>query len=81
MAKCYAGPDKNLYLRGKIFYYMIELPRENGKRRYYIKSLHTDNYYEAREKVKDMANNVDKAEINKTFAFDDIQVAKIVVKF
>ena len=68
MAKCYAGPDKNLYLRGKIFYYMIELPRENGKRRYYIKSLHTDNYYEAREKVKDMANNVDKAEINKTFA-------------
>lgn len=68
MAKCYAGPDKNLYLRGKIFYYMIELPRVDGKRRYYIKSLHTDNYYEAREKVKDMANNVDKAEINKTFA-------------
>ena len=68
MAKCYASPDKNLYLRGKIFYYMIELPRENGKRRYYIKSLHTDNYYEAREKVKDMANNVDKIEINKTFA-------------
>lgn len=68
MAKCYAGPDKNLYLRGKIFYYMIELPRENGKRRYYIKSLHTDNYYEAREKVKDMANNVDKTQINKTFA-------------
>jgi len=54
MAKCYAGADKNLYLRGKIFYYMIELPRENGKRRYYIKSLHTDNYYEAREKVKDI---------------------------
>ena len=68
MAKCYASPDKNLYLRGKIFYYMMELPRENGKRRYYIKSLHTDNYYEAREKVKDMANNVDKTQINKTFA-------------
>ena len=31
MAKCYAGPDKNLYLRGKIFYYMIELPRVNGR--------------------------------------------------
>lgn len=48
IAKCYAGPDKNLYLRGKIFYYMIELPRENGKRRYYIKSLHTDNYLQSR---------------------------------
>ena len=68
MAKCYAGPDKNLYLRGKIFYYMIELPRIDGKRRYYIKSLHTDNYYEAREKVKDMEKNVDKTQINKTFA-------------
>lgn len=68
MAKCYAGPDKNLYLRGKIFYYMIELPRVDGKRRYYIKSLHTDNYFEAREKVKDMEKNVDKTQINKTFA-------------
>lgn len=68
MAKCYAGPDKNLYLRGKIFYYMIELPRENGKRRYYIKSLHTDNYYEAREKVKDMSKNVDRTKINQTFS-------------
>ncbi len=67
MAKCYAGADKNLYLRGKIFYYMIELPRENGKRRYYIKSLHTDNYYEAREKVKDMEKNIDKVQINQTF--------------
>ena len=67
MAKCYAGSDKNLYLRGKIFYYMMELPRENGKRRYYIKSLHTDNYYEAREKVKDMEKNVDKKQINQTF--------------
>ena len=68
MAKCYAGPDKNLYLRGKIFYYMIELPRENGKRRYYIKSLHTDNYFEAREKVKDMSKNTDKIHLNNTFS-------------
>lgn len=30
---------------------MIELPRENGKRRYFCKSLHTTNYYEAQVSV------------------------------
>ena len=68
MAKCYAGPDKNLYLCGKIFYYMIEIPRVDGKRRYYIKSLHTDNYFEAREKVKNMSKNTDKIHLNNTFS-------------
>ena len=28
-----------------VFYYMVELPRQDGKRRYFIKSLHTKNYY------------------------------------
>ncbi len=45
-ANCQA--NDNLYLRGDVFYYMVELPRQNGKRRYFIKSLHTKNYYEAR---------------------------------
>lgn len=51
-ANCQA--NDNLYLRNNVFYYMKELPRQNGKRRYFIKSLHTKNYYEALEKVKQM---------------------------
>ena len=43
-ANCQA--NDNLYLRGDVFYYMVELPRQDGKRRYFIKSLHTKNYYE-----------------------------------
>jgi len=52
-AKCYAK-RQNLWLRGNIFYYSVELPRQNGKRRYLRKSLWTDNYYEAREIVRNM---------------------------
>lgn len=80
IANCYAGLDKNLYLRGKIFYYMIELPRVDGKRRYYIKSLHTTNYYEAREKVKDMEKNVDKRQINQTFTKLRLLLRQLVYK-
>ena len=54
-ANCQA--NDNLYLRGDVFYYMVELPRQNGKRRYFIKSLHTKNYYEALEKMKQMKDN------------------------
>ena len=36
---------------------MIELPRNNGKRRYLIKSLHTTNYYVAQERIKSMTEN------------------------
>lgn len=53
-ANCQA--NDNLYIRGDIFYYMVELPRKNGKRRYFIKSLHTKDYYEALEKARNMAN-------------------------
>ena len=51
--KCMAKPI-HLHLRNKIFYYRVELPRVNNKRRYKIISLHTQNYYEAQEKIKQM---------------------------
>ena len=51
-ANCQA--NDNLYLRGNVFYYMVELPRQDGKRRYFIKSLHTKDYYEALERSKNM---------------------------
>ena len=43
---------------------MIELPRNNGKRRYFIKSLHTTNYYVAQEKIKNMTENSAKQDID-----------------
>lgn len=46
------GPKPRIILRKNIFYYMIELPYVNGKRRFFRKSLHTDNYFEARQIVK-----------------------------
>ena len=49
----------HLWLRNNIFYCRMELPRINGKRRYKRISLHTDNYYEAREKLRYMAITFD----------------------
>lgn len=49
-----------LWLRNNTFYSITELPRVNGKRRYKRLSLHTDNYYEAREKIKQMVVIFDK---------------------
>ena len=46
------GPKPRIILRKNIFYYMIELPYVNGKRRFFRKSLHTDNFFEARQIVK-----------------------------
>lgn len=46
----------NLWLRNNVFYYRVELPRINGKRRYKRISLHTGNFYEAREKINNMNN-------------------------
>lgn len=56
MKKCdsYCYAKNNLWLRNGTFYFIIETPRVNGKRRYKRTSLHTTNYFEAREKVKDM---------------------------
>ena len=51
MANCMASKI-HLQLRNKIFYYRVELPRVNNKRRYKIISLHTQNYFEAQEKIK-----------------------------
>ena len=53
MANCMASKI-HLQLRNKIFYYRVELPRVNNKRRYKIISLHTQNYFEAQEKIKQM---------------------------
>ncbi|MCQ2582179.1 MAG: site-specific integrase [Alphaproteobacteria bacterium] len=57
-SKCQA--DKHLWIRNSVFYYMVELPNENGKRRYFVKSLHTTNYYEAQEKAKIMLETLNK---------------------
>ena len=55
-ANCDAQCDAKgrLMLRNKTFYYIIELPRVNDKRRYLRLSLHTKNYYEAREILKEI---------------------------
>ena len=53
MANCMATKIY-LQLRNKTFYYRVELPRVNNKRRYKIISLHTQNYFEAQEKIKQM---------------------------
>lgn len=53
MANCMAEKI-HLQLRNKVFYYRVELPRVNNKRRYKIISLHTQNYFEAKEKIKQM---------------------------
>ncbi len=55
MQKCDAS-GKHLWLRNGVFYFISEMPRVNGKRRYKRLSLHTDNYYEAREQVKRLLN-------------------------
>lgn len=54
----YCNTDKYIKLRNNIFYFTMELPRQNGKRRFFCKSLHTYNYYEAREKAKIMAEKI-----------------------
>ena len=58
--KCDANCDAkvpHLWLRNNIFYYRVELPRVNNKRRYMRMSLHTDNFYEAREMIKNMTTS------------------------
>lgn len=55
-----------LWLRNGIFYHRIELPRVDGKRRYKRISLHTGNFYEAREKIRIMNNN-------SNWPFDDLR--------
>jgi integrase len=53
MANCMANKIY-IQLRNKIFYYRVELPRVNNKRRYKIISLHTKDYFEAKERIKQM---------------------------
>ena len=71
MPKCDANCDANrpyssfLWLRKNIFYYSIEIARVNGKRRYKRISLHTDNYYKAREMMKQINQNQPNALMDK----------------
>lgn len=68
--KCDANCDANrpyssfLWLRKNIFYYSIEVARVNGKRRYKRISLRTDNYYKAREMMKQINEKQPKALID-----------------
>mgnify|MGYP002627576110 CR=1 FL=1 len=58
--KCDANCDAkvpHLWLRNNIFYYRVELPRVNNKRRYMRMSLHTDNFYEALDEFMDYVQN------------------------
>ena len=55
---------------------MVEITRKNGKRRYFCKSLHTTNYYEAQERAKIMVKSLDSNNIEtKTY----IHVAQSIV--
>ena len=46
-ANCLAS--KYLWIRNNnIFYFIIELDKSNNKRKYFDRSLHTNNYYEAK---------------------------------
>lgn len=66
--KCDANCDAkapHLWLRNNIFYIRVELERVNGKRRYKRISLHTDNFFEAREKLRTMTTD-------KNWPFDEL---------
>ena len=87
MANCMASKI-HLQLRNKIFYYRVELPRVNNKRRYKIISLHTQNYFEAQEKIKQMITQEEKFRRlrqlfgNLIFEGDDSTgIATLVTKF
>ena len=67
--KCDANCDAklpHLWLRNNIFYIRVELERVNGKRRYKRISLHTDNFFEAREKLRTMTTD-------KNWPFDELR--------
>ena len=67
--KCDANCDAklpHLWLRNNIFYYRVELERVNNKRRYKRISLHTDNFFEAREKLRNMTTD-------KNWPFDELR--------
>lgn len=68
--KCGANCDAklpHLWLRNNIFYYRVELERVGGKRRYKRISLHTDNFFEAREKLRAMTTD-------KNWPFDELRL-------
>ena len=66
-----------LWLRNRVFYSIMELPRVNGKRRYHRISLHTTNYYEAQEKAKIMAESISRKDYE---AKAYVVAAKIIMR-
>ena len=67
--KCDANCDAkvpHLWLRNNIFYIRVEPERVGGKRRYKRISLHTDNFFEAREKLRAMTTD-------KNWPFDELR--------
>lgn len=69
LKKCDANCDAkvpHLWLRNNIFYYRVELERVGCKRRYKRISLHTDNFFEAREKLRAMTTD-------KNWPFDELR--------
>lgn len=87
MATCMAK-QIHLQLRNKTFYHRVELPRVNHKRRYKIISLHTQNYFEAQERIKQMITLEEKfAHLQRLFnnlIFEDVvdtNIATVVSPF
>ncbi len=70
--------DHNILLRKNVFYYRVELPRENGKRRFLCKSLKTYNYYEAREKAKIMAERLERMNTQKFMEALDLLWSQVI---
>ncbi len=78
MCNTRCNTDHNILLRNNIFYYRVELPRENGKRRFFCKSLKTYNYYEAREKAKIMAERLERMNTQKFMKALDLLWSQVI---
>lgn len=81
-ATCDAGwsgpitPVPHLWLRKNVFYCRMELKRVDGKRRYGRFSLHTNNYYEALERMKNMSGKSTKHH-NLAFLYQQLKFVKV----
>ena len=79
MKKCDSKCDSNcdsfkakLWLRNKVFYYRVEIERENNNRRFKRVSLKTRNYYNALEILKMLNYNEIKKEKSPREVFFDV---------
>ena len=75
MKKCDSNCDSfkaKLWLRNKVFYYRVEIERENNNRRFKRVSLKTRNYYNALEILKMLNYNEIKKEKSPREVFFDV---------